>query len=101
MAGKAVELALGGNPAALRICIDRILAPRRERAVEIVLPPVESAADIAGVMAGVTRAVAREIVTPGEAGELAQVAAIFLRAIETSDFDRRLQLLEKACAASG
>ncbi len=35
---KAVEMALAGDPAALRICIDRVLPPRRDRPVSIYLP---------------------------------------------------------------
>jgi len=31
---KAVELALAGDQAALRLCLDRTVAPRRERAVD-------------------------------------------------------------------
>src|ERR1700732_1627842 len=44
---KAVELALGGDPTALRLCIERILPQCRERTVKFILPPIESAADIA------------------------------------------------------
>ena len=36
---KAVELALAGDPAALRLCLERIVGPYRERAVEFVMPP--------------------------------------------------------------
>src|SRR4029077_12564447 len=43
---KAVEPALGGGPAALRLCIERALPQCRERAVKFALPPIESAADI-------------------------------------------------------
>ncbi len=42
---RAVELALVGDPTAMRLCIERILPPCRERAVKFVLPPIESAAD--------------------------------------------------------
>jgi Transposase DDE domain group 1/Family of unknown function (DUF5681) len=48
---KAVELALTGDPTALKLCLERTLAPRRGRAVRIALPPVASAADLAGMMA--------------------------------------------------
>jgi len=44
---KAVELALTGDPTALRLCIERILPPCRERTVKFALPPIETAADIA------------------------------------------------------
>jgi hypothetical protein len=33
-------------------------------------------------------------ITPGEAATIAAVVDIFVRAIETSDFERRLQLVE-------
>jgi len=91
---RAVELAIEGDPTALKLCLERILAPRRERAVRFALPPIESAADIAGAMGAVAAAVADGALTPGEAGALAQVVDTFVRAIETSDFDRRLQSLE-------
>jgi hypothetical protein len=34
-------------------------------------------------------------ITTGEAAELARVVEIFVRAVETSDFERRLQQLEE------
>src|SRR6476659_7242888 len=43
---KGVEMALAGDHAALRLCLDRAVAPRRERAVELALPPIRSADDI-------------------------------------------------------
>jgi hypothetical protein len=101
---KAVELALKGDPTAMRLCLERILAPCRERTVEFALPPIESAADIAAAMKAVTSALAAGTITPGEAGTIAAVVDTFVRAIETSDFDRRLQELEnrpKPDAAAG
>lgn len=91
---RAVDLAIAGEPAALKLCLERILAPRRERAVRFRLPPIERAADLAGAMAAVVAAVADGALTPGEAAALAQVAATFIEAIETSDFERRLTALE-------
>jgi hypothetical protein len=85
----------------MRLCIERILPPCRERAVKFALPPIESAADIAPAMKAVTSALAAGIITPGEAGTIAAVVDTFVRAIETSDFDRRLKIMEAdlpACA---
>jgi hypothetical protein len=101
---KAVELALVGDPTAMRLCLERILAPCRERTVKFELPPIESAGDIAAAMKAVTSALAGGAITPGEAGTIAAVVDTFVRAIETSDFDRRLQELEnrpKPDAAAG
>jgi hypothetical protein len=91
---KAVELALVGDPTALRLCIERILPQCRERAVKFALPPIESAADIAPAMKAVTSALADGMITPAEAATIAAVVDTFMRAIETSDFERRLRLVE-------
>jgi Family of unknown function (DUF5681) len=40
---RAVEFALAGDPAAMRLCLKRILPPCRERTVKFALPPIESA----------------------------------------------------------
>src|SRR5437016_9754283 len=94
----AVELALLGDPTALRLCLERILPPCRDRMVKFALPPIESAADIAAAMKGVTSALAGGVISPGEAATIAAVVDTFVRAIETSDFERRLKLLEADCA---
>ena len=53
---KAVELALEGDASALRLCLERIVPPRRERPVKLGLPAVRGAADLAGTMAAITTA---------------------------------------------
>jgi Family of unknown function (DUF5681) len=84
---KAVEFALGGNPAALRLCLDRLIAPHREWLVASPLPPMRQPADLAGAM----EAVVRGLLAPGEAVEMAKVVETFVRAIETRDYDSRLR----------
>jgi hypothetical protein len=92
---KAVERALEGSDLALKLCLDRILAPCRERAVRFALPPIDSPADLAAALGAVAVAVADGALTPSEAGDLSRVAATFIRAIETADFERRLQAIEQ------
>ncbi len=60
---RAVEAAFAGDPTAMRLCLERVLP--RDRAVEFALPPIESAADIAGAMGAVTAALAGGLITPG------------------------------------
>ena len=43
---KAVELAMVGEPTAMRLCLERILPACRDRTVKFPLPPIESASDI-------------------------------------------------------
>jgi hypothetical protein len=89
---RAVEAALAGDPTAMRLCLERVLP--RDRAVEFALPPIKSAADIAGAMGAVTAALAGGLITPGEAQAIARVFTTFVQTIEISDFDQRLQVLE-------
>lgn len=98
---KAVEMALAGDPAALRLCLDRTVAPRRERSVELALPPIRDAADILGAIEVIAGAVGRGAITPGEGFALSQMIETFLRAIDASDFENRLQVLERRQATAG
>src|ERR1700694_2974252 len=78
----------------MRLCIERILPQCRERTVKSALPPIESAADIAPAMKAVTSALAGGMITPAEAATIAAVGDPFVRAIDTSDFERRLRRVE-------
>ncbi len=97
---KAVALALDGDVSAMRLCLERVIAPRRGRHVHLDLPPIGKVADIADTMAALTAAVAAGDITPGEAVAVAKVVEILVRAIEAGDFDRRLKMLETGDAAA-
>lgn len=70
---KAIDLALAGDTIALRLCLDRILPPRRERAVVFSFPPLRSAAEMATAMATITEAAAAGEILLGEAAEFAKL----------------------------
>ena len=96
---RAIELALDGDPAALRLCLERVLGPCRERAVEFEMPPIRSAADLAPAMSAIAAATAQGAITPREAMQLGQVVEAYVRAVEATEFERRLKALELADAA--
>jgi hypothetical protein len=91
---KAVEMGLGGDPTAMRLCMERVLPPCRERTVKFSLPSIDgalngqtcgpSAHDVSLAMNAVTAALARGEITPGEAERIAGVVDTFVRAIETT-----------------
>jgi Family of unknown function (DUF5681) len=75
---RAVELAFEGDPTALRLCVERIPPPCRDRMVKFALPPIESAPkgqspwaeglrNRRHAMKAVTSALADGVITPGEA----------------------------------
>jgi hypothetical protein len=86
---KAVELALAGDPAALRLCLDRILGVRRGRPVEVTLPPIASIADLAAAMTAVATAAAQGTITPDEAVALPQMVESFTRTLDAAHVERR------------
>ncbi|MGO9427565.1 DUF5681 domain-containing protein [Rhodoblastus sp.] len=67
---KAIELALGGDTAALRLCMERLLPPRKDRPISLELPPIASAGDVAKAVRAVLAAVAEGRITLSEAGEV-------------------------------
>jgi hypothetical protein len=68
--------------------------PRRERLVRCPLPALQSAADAPYAIVSIAAEVATGAITPSEAAELLRLVEAFLKAIEASEFDRRLQLIE-------
>src|SRR5882762_3798883 len=70
---KAVDMAMSGDATTMRLCLERILAPRREPEVRFDLPPIRDAGDISGAMAAVMRALARGSITPSEAGKIGRL----------------------------
>lgn len=93
---KAVELALDGDMAALRLCLERIIPPRKSRPIEIELPPVETAGDITLAQGVVIAAMAKGDITPDEANTVAGVLEAKRRSIETAELEKRIHTLEKA-----
>jgi hypothetical protein len=91
---KAVELALGGDAAALRLCFERIAGPRRGRPVAFELGAIDSAADLAAAMASVAAAAACGTITPDEALTLSRVVETFLRTLDARQAERHRDWLK-------
>lgn len=95
LTNKAVEMALDGDMAALRLCMDRILPPRKDRPVTFDLPPIKSAGDAAAVTSAILAAVASGEITPADAGEIGKLVESYVRAFETAELAERLERLER------
>jgi hypothetical protein len=91
---KAIELAKAGDLTALRLCLERVCPPRKERPVSFALPSLNTAADAKQASAAILKAVADGELTPGEAAELSRLLDSFTRVLEASEFEERLIRLE-------
>jgi hypothetical protein len=78
---KAIQLALAGDVTALRLCIERLVPPRKDRPISLELPPITSAADASNAVAAVLGAVADGRITPSEAIAVTGLIETLSRAI--------------------
>jgi hypothetical protein len=98
LVGKLIEVAKKGDIGALRLCMDRICPPQRDRTVAIELPPMTTAADAVAAMGVIMEAIGAGDLGAREAGELARVVAGFSQTITTAQLENRLEEIEKALA---
>jgi hypothetical protein len=78
---KTMELALQGNPLALRLCLDRLVAPRKERPIHLELPKVTKLQHAVVAMSKIQEAIGEGKITPGEGQILAGFAETQQRVI--------------------
>ena len=91
---KAIEKALEGDMAALRLCLDRLAPPRRDAPIAIALPTVESLADAVAASATVMAAVGAGDVTPDEGARVMAILTAHKQIVEAGDLEARIAVLE-------
>ena len=92
---KAIQMGLRGDAMALRLCMDRICPPLKNRLVAFPLPPINTARDAADAMSVVMSAVAAGRLTPADAAEISKVVACTVKAFEAAEFVDRLARIEQ------
>ena len=92
---KAIELGKAGDMQALRLCLDRLIPPRREAPVAFEHSKIETAADAVKAMAAIVAAVANGELTPSEGQAISALVQNFSKVIETADLEGRLAKLEQ------
>jgi hypothetical protein len=91
---KLLDKALGGDMAALRLCLDRLLPPRRERAITFELPKMESSKDAQAASSAILAACAAGDLSPGEAAAFMDLVSTYIRTFEATELEARLITLE-------
>ncbi len=92
---KAVDMALGGDMAALRLCLERILPPSRERPVSIKLPTTMNAKGISEAAEAILQAISKGELLPTEGTVLSNILEKRRIAMETLEFEERISALEE------
>ena len=91
LARKAVEQALAGDPAALRLCIERLVPRSKDRPVAIDL---REASGSQSAYDAVVASVSAGEMTPSEGETLARIFELRRRAGELDDMETRIAALE-------
>ena len=89
-----VSAALGGDATALRLCLERILPPRRDRPIDFTLSPISTAADACIALSEIVEAVSAGHLTPAEATAVAGLVDVLVKSLETRDLESRVLALE-------
>jgi hypothetical protein len=91
----AINKALEGDSVALRLCLERLVPPRKDSPITVDLPPITSAADVVGASAAVLTAVGAGEISPDEAGRVMALLTAHKNIVETGDLERRIAALEE------
>ena len=90
----AIEKAKAGDVPALRMCLERLSPPRKDAAISIELPPIDTVADAMKASSAVLAAVAGGEITPGEGAAVMGLLVSHKLIVEATDFEARLSALE-------
>ncbi len=95
-----VAAALAGDTTALRLCLERILPPRRDRPIDFKLSPISTAAEACVAVSEIVEAVSSGDLTPTEATAITGLVDAFVKALETRDLEARVLALETRIASA-
>lgn len=92
---RAINSALAGDMAAIKLVLDRVAPPRKSRPIQIDLPDVADAHGVASAQAAVVVAVAGGEISPDEATALSGLLEARRKALETEELEFRIRRLEQ------
>jgi len=96
----AISKALEGDSIALRLCMDRIAPPMKDKPVVFPLPKMQDAMDASQAAGSVLSAVSDGTLTPIEGARVMGLIDSYRRALELTDIEQRLHTLETTNAGA-
>ncbi len=99
LARKAVELALDGDLPALKLCMDRLLPPAKERPLEAFsLPQLNDQRSVLDALDTIANKLSQGELLPAEATSICKVLEQYRKHFETTELAERLETLERTLA---
>ena len=96
----AISKALDGDSVALRLCMDRIAPPMKDKPVFFPLPQMQDAMDASQAAGSVLSAVSEGNLTPIEGTRVMGLIDSYRRTLELTDIEFRIKDLESNLANS-
>ncbi len=96
---KIIEMAKGGNLAALKLCVERLIPVRRTRSVSFELPDTSTSEGVLAAHDALLAAVATGELTPEEGETIGRLLEAKQRAISATDLEERVKALEHKAEA--
>jgi hypothetical protein len=97
---KVVQLALEGDLTCLRICLERLVPPKKEAPIEIDLPEIGAIADMPKFFAALMAKLG-EGITPSEARTVIDLAEVVCKSLGMKELEERISALEEKAIAMG
>lgn len=88
---KAIGMALKGDVAAMRLCLERIFPVRKDRLIRLDLPPVETAGQVSEAVSAILTAIGEGQITPGEGEMMTNILAAKTKILAREDWERRIE----------
>jgi hypothetical protein len=93
---KAVELALNGDIQALKLCMDRLTPPVKERPLEgFILPTITDQRSVLTALEKIATRLSEGELLPSESTALCRVLEQYRKHYETTELTERLEALER------
>jgi hypothetical protein len=94
LARTLIERALQGDSTALRLCVERLLPIRKDRAITLPLPPITSPQELARGFTALVAAVSQGEITLEEAQRMAALFQQYSQVLEVAELEQRVRQLE-------
>ena len=92
---KAIQMAGAGDPAMMRLCIERLIPPRKDRPISFELPPLKTTQDASVAMLKILEGVAKGELTPCEASEISKIIENYAETVRLTDLEQRIADMEQ------
>ena len=78
----------------MRLCMERLYPPRKDRPIDLRLPPIQNVEQLSSALSTVVQAVGDGRITPAEGEKLATILFMQQDLMGGADLDRRFEAIE-------